>query len=356
MIYRFVFGVLSILFLIGFTTLSRGSSPVVVVEYYSLIDKAEMSIVEGEFQFAIDFYLSANQKLNLFTTDAIRAIRCAVEVHDFHATNIFAMNLLLKGVPHSYFENNYFLKSYCNSREWDELKSETLESNIIPGLRIRIDSLLSRDQEFRFDYDNQIDTIRLIDSLIHQDVLEIFDTYGYPNDDVMGVDMRNDSTINLGWDAFDIILIHQIKNNRKLFIPILERYLSAGQMNRRVFVNHSKNFYPSDRFKLNCLQSVQALIVQVKDELFTCCCKVEAAIDENRKRYFLEPLSELRQKVGFNYEVDSRFRFKGYAVNYDTSKENGNDELLIIKQEILDKGFVLYKKLENTKPYYKRRP
>ena len=78
-------------------------------------------------------------------------------------------------------------------------------------------------------------------------------------------------------------------------------------MNNHFFEAHSKVLYPLDSFELTCLNAVQNLFIQVKDELYTCCCEEEMKIDATRKRFYLEPLKELRLKAEFYYERDRRF-------------------------------------------------
>ena len=75
-------------------------------------------------------------------------------------------------------------------------------------------------------------------------------------------------------------------------------------------------------------------------------------IDSIRKNYYLEPLKELRKKAEFHYERDRRFGFGGYSGKYDTDK--GEEDLLKIKTELLEQGFILYKKLKSEKAYHKK--
>lgn len=335
---------------ISFSKIERNEK---IDSYYQNINKAELSIVNDNFHFATKYFLSAIQINDLFTQDAQNALICSIEIDDYGAANVFSKSLLKKGVPYSYFYKNEFLSNYIGSKEWDMLKREGEHGQVNFLLREKIDSLLTLDQEFRHNYNDDFrDTVLIVDSLIKIEVLNIFENYGYPNDNIVGVEMHNDSTIDFSWNSFDIILIHQIKSNKKQFIPILEEFLDIGKMSRKSFLSHSKNFFPYEKFKLNCFEAVQGLFIQVKDELFTCGPEMEVEIDSNRKKYYLEPISELKLKVDFHYEVDSRFNFKGYCFNYGTG--GGEEEFLRIKQELLEKGLILHKKLENSKPYFRR--
>lgn len=320
-------------------------------QYYALIHKAELALIQNKFGVAVDFYLQAETKLSLFTRDALNALSSSIEVRNHKAAAKFAKKLLHQGIPFAYFKQ-FFFKEFIESNEWASLEKEGIKAKINLDLRQRIDSLFERDQEFRDDYDFYIDTIIGIDTLIKKEILNIFTTHGYPNENVIGISMKNDTIIDFGWSNFDILLIHQIKNNKELFIPFLENFLYSGEMSNKSFMSHSKNFYPLDKYKLSCLESIQGLFIQVKNELFTCCCDEEKKINATREKYYLEPLKELRLKAEFHYERDRRFGFGGYSFKYSTDK--GEEDLLKIKGELLEKGFVLHKKLNSERAYHRK--
>ena len=102
---------------------------------------------------------------------------------------------------------------------------------------------------------------------------------------------------------------------------------------------------------MSCFGRMQRVFIQVENELFTCCCEKEEKIDRLRKKYFLEPLQERRLKAEFHYEKDRRFNMGGCSATYYT--DNGEEDLLKIKEELLEQGFVVYKKLNSAKPYHK---
>lgn len=320
--------------------------------YYQSVHKAELALIKNNFEVALNHYLSADQNRTLFAKDAINALTSSIEIKKYNIALKFTRQLIEKGIPYSYFEKKIFFKSFIQTKEWRSLKNAAVKSKVNLQLSAKVDSLLKRDQEFRSDYNLHRDTIIAIDTLIKNEILAIFTTHGYPNTALIGITMRNDTTIKTGWNNFDILLIHQIKNQREFFIPILEKFLYNGQMNNKSFESHSKNFHPINQYKLNCLESVQGLFIQVKDELFTCCCKEEEKIDLLRQKYYLEPLVELRQKAEFHYEQDRRFGFGGYSFKYSTNK--GEEDLLKIKEELLKQGFILHKKLDSERAYHKK--
>lgn len=319
--------------------------------YYKCIDQAELAITSNQYAQAVEFYLSARQQKPLFYHDIRNLLTCSVEAQNHVVAAEAAQKLLEKGVPYSYFEKKFFFRNFIKSKAWKNLKKANIQPDINLVLKAQLDSLEERDQEFRYDYDYYLDTIIAIDTMNREALLAIFDTYGYPGVNVVGFSMDNDTTISRSWNSLTVLLIHQVKNHPVQFAAILEDFLHKGQIRRGIFESHSKNFYPPDQYKLNCFGLLQKLFIQVKDEVYTCCCEAAVQIDALRAQYYMEPLEELKIKAVFHYERDSRFRFGGYAAKYDDPETE--EEARKIKAELLEQEFILFKKLDTNQAYFR---
>ena len=93
-------------------------------------------------------------------------------------------------------------------------------------LKERIAELHALDQKYRYD-DFYRDSIVVLDTIIKHEILDMFEQYGYPNSNITGVYMRNDTTI--GRNEFELLLLPQIPQDRALWVPILEGFLKNGQ-------------------------------------------------------------------------------------------------------------------------------
>lgn len=315
--------------------------------YYELIYEAELALIRDKYATALDYYLAAIEEGNLFVKDAENALLVAVESKNYTTALVFVEKLFQKGVPKTYFEKRKSFNAFRASEEWKALVSKKKEYTKNVVLRNRISELLAMGQQYRYD-DYYRDTMLVIDAIIKDEILAVFEKTGYPNADEIGVSMQNDTTIDR--NQFDLLLLTQIAKNRNLFLPKLETFLHNGQMNNHFFEANSKLLYPSDSVELTCLNALQNLLIQVKDELYTCCCEAEAKIDSTRKTFYLESLKDVRLKAEFYYERDRRFGFGGRAFKYILRK---GEKLAKVKEALAKEGFVLHKKLDTETAYFK---
>jgi len=316
--------------------------------YYELINEAELALIRDKYAEAVDYYLAANEEGVLFVKDVENALLVAVEAKKYTEAVLFAEKLLEKGVPKSYFEQRKTFQQLRQSEAWKALVAEKKEYKVNVVLKERIMVLLALDQQYRYD-DYYKDTMLVIDSIIKQEILDIFEKEGYPNANVIGVFMKNDTTIRR--NQFDLLLISQVAQNPNLWVSALESFLQKGQLSNHFFEANGKMLYPSDNnFKLSCLGAKQNLFIQVKDELYTCCCTAELAIDSIRKKFYLEPLKEVRLKAEFYYERDRRFGFGGCAFKYTLRK---SEKASTVTEALAKEGFVLHKKIDAETPYFR---
>lgn len=321
--------------------------------YYSEIQNAETDILGGSYDKALDYYILANNTRSLFTDDALNAVLCATFSNRFVDALPFVKNLVQKGVPISYFEKKYLYRPLVLSQEWKDFSLSDVKPTFNITLRNELDSMLTMDQLFRENYDENRDTILKIDESNRLEMLQIFDKYGYVGDELYGVKMKGDTTIRRDQATITALLIHQVKNHPVVFASLLENFVLKGEMKNSSYVYHSKNFLQLEKYRYSCLQMAQALFVQVQNELYTCCCEDANMIDRNRKRIYLEPLASLKKKTQFYYESDTPFLLtKGTVAKYSIYYLDGYNKF---KKELIEKGFVLFDKLDSDESYAKKR-
>ena len=79
-----------------------------IEKYYSLVNRAEISITESKFKDALHFYEEASKIKTLFSYDAHNALLCAIETNNVKKAISYAKLLLQKGVPVPYFYQQKF--------------------------------------------------------------------------------------------------------------------------------------------------------------------------------------------------------------------------------------------------------
>ena len=193
--------------------------------YYELVHEAELALIQNKYTEAVDYYLAANEEGDLFVKDAENALLVAVTAKNNRAALVFAEKLLEKGVPKTYFEKRTGFNVFRASEEWKGLISAKKEYKKNSLLKKRIAELIAMDQQYRYD-DYYRDTMLFVDSIIKNEILAIFDQYGYPNANVIGVSMQNDTTIER--NPFHSLLLPQVAKNRQLLVPQLEAFWRKG--------------------------------------------------------------------------------------------------------------------------------
>lgn len=324
-----------------------------VKHYYDLVNGAEMNIASEKYDSALLKYKQSLKYLSQFSDDSYNALLCALECKKFEDATVFASKLINKGVPTNFFYKKKIFNILTKSKYWDKYVSTQPKPKYNLNLHNVFDSLVLIDQKYRIDDIRFRDSMLIIDSMINEKVWSIFKQNGFPTEDLLGLWMYNDSTINFGWNPFDVIMIHQIKNNREEFVDFLTNSVHSGKMSNGKYVTHSKNFLPNKLNLYGCLREIQAVLVQVEDELLTCCCEEESQIDKNRSKIYLEPLTEKRRKSEFMHDKNVAFIIPLGVAVYSSSK--GSDDLKKLKNELInDKKFIIYKKLNSNASYLKQ--
>lgn len=302
-------------------------------QYYRNLDKAEEFIIKKEYKKAILKYKAAI-KLNpaIFSNaDCLNAIQCYVKSSASHAESPFIRLLLSRGVPESYFMDNYDHLDYDFEQE--------VKSVVDSALIAIVDSMYLMDQQYRYDYEGYYPLIKRIDSLNRVKLERLINKYGYFRNQ-LGSQVNNDGRIT-GDSKLDDLLIHQVKNDPKYFAGILENEVFSGRMSREAFYFHSKNFQHINRYNLGCDQYLlNSIFIRVRDNVYTCCCDREKIANKNRKKFYLNKLETVRFKTKFA-QSNPEFRLGSNIVTFNSSKGEQDYDLFV--KELLDKGFVLFR-------------
>lgn len=165
------------------------------IAYHKTINKAELKVVESDFKKSLEYYQIAFNSVNKpFNKDLYNASLCAVKSGNDSIANMLIRQMILKGTRLKYFKNKSF-KRFRKSKFWKQLKQdenrllEIANQNINKKLFSQLKNLDESDQAIRkrrFGYPMS-DTIRKVDSINMIKLIRIFDEFGYPDENVLGV-------------------------------------------------------------------------------------------------------------------------------------------------------------------------
>ena len=320
-------------------------------KYYDYINSAEIEIVSGKEIRAASLYRKADNIIPLEFSNLYNYALCSVKSGNYHGAMKPVNDLLSLGLSKSYFEKNQNFSSFIESDEWLKLKGEVPNKVFSNGVRQRVQELFNWDQEFRYAYRENYDTIKRIDSIIGLEVWAMLHEYGNISTRTVGVDMLNDSTFRRGASKFSALLIHQVKRHPVKYEIYLRELVLSGKMSPRAYAFQSSNFLKNDSTKLNCYQAVQGQLIQVGAELYICDDQEIEMIDKNRLKIYLETLAEQRMKFEYYYERDRSYLLGGHVFTFGEGMNVG--EAAKIKKELKTEGFILYRTLKTDKSYTK---
>lgn len=178
--------------LVSFTIPSYGQN---YINYYTIINKAEVKIVTSEYEKSLDLYQKAFKLVkHPFSKDLYNASLCAAKTGKDSTTYTLIKKLVTKGVPLKFFRNKTY-KPFRKTKYWKELKHtekellKLAENNLNKSLLNQLKKIEVLDQKIRkkkFGYPMS-DTIRKVDSINMVDLIGLIDRFGYPSENKIGV-------------------------------------------------------------------------------------------------------------------------------------------------------------------------
>lgn len=300
--------VFSILFVHAATILARAND---YLQYYQLINQAELKIVQSSYAEALGLYEFSFSKVEyVFAKDAFNAATCAYLINDYDKAFKYITESVLKGVDISNFQTCVFEKLQ-RLEKWrsivalrENLKDRHFQSiNLI--LRREIDLLHARDQKIRFDHPTRVEEakekIANVDYRNLVELLKIFEEYGVTGEDLIGVDNFRSPTFYILW--------HNYRDISPGTMDMLKKAVLEGRFDR-----YDYSRIASQKDSKNTLYGSRAFF-RVDKTLYVERYSDDAIkeIDRNRREIGLEPHDELKMKVLFSLN-DQRFRLQTGAI------------------------------------------
>jgi hypothetical protein len=210
--------------------------------YNELINKAELAAVDSNYKLSIQYYEDAQKKHRpLFIKDRYNyAVLCAIEKRFDECSNQL-YSILEKGGSINTFKRNLAFKGFFKSRIGKSLckKAKLVKPSYNTRYRFQLDSLVRMDQYFRVkdgSYSIYGDTIKRIDSLNVISFLKLIAEYGFPSEELIGVD-----TAKFHRPIYELLILHNRTGARYRFFnfsTILIKAMESGEIETRTAIEY----------------------------------------------------------------------------------------------------------------------
>ena len=306
-------------------------------DYYPLVNKAELSILESNYSEALELYQEAFKAVPTpFARDYYNAAVCAMLLENKKQSLTYLEKLASKGVSIDYLAQQPVFDAMQTTKQWRKFKRKypkyrkQYDSQVNLDLRADLDELYARDQYFREAKGGlrvYADTLRKIEAANTEQFLEWVKTYGYPGEALIGVGdtleqlprfsiiIQRQTKARQGYD-FSKILSEAVKQGRispQAAAYLIEQQVGRSKYGSKAYVQISCSTCEEERVSDNLGKYLEEK--RTEKELLT--------IDANRKVLGLESFNDYKRKVLYSLE-DKRFKL-GYSwsvVNYKVpSKE-----------------------------------
>ncbi|CAN5594844.1 hypothetical protein BH11BAC2_BH11BAC2_25040 [soil metagenome] len=188
---------------------ARADMPEKLKNYFCIINKAELWVIDSNYAQAIVEYENAEMQLgSLYIKDRYNyAVTCALQ-NQYKKCTEQIKYIIGKGGKINAFQKNKAFNGYFQSKEGKQLCDcvSTINPTYNLDYRRKLDSLVYLDQLFRVmpgGYTLYGDTIRSIDSLNVITFNNLILKYGFPTEDLIGVD-----TVKFNRPIYDILILH----------------------------------------------------------------------------------------------------------------------------------------------------
>ncbi|GMN07391.1 hypothetical protein MTsPCn5_27800 [Croceitalea sp. MTPC5] len=203
-----------------------------ITDYYPMVYKAQLKYLENDLDSASHYLNVVKKKCGFLNTPDIleRVMYAEIQVKKQNYTEAFESleDILSSGFPFGYLENNEALNELKKDKKWTKLRELSSKVNDEKNdsfnwpLRYEIIAMVKSDQKVRsgtLDYEK----MKKIDSSHQRRIKEIFETYGYPNEKLVGFS-KTDEKVDI-----TVMLMHC--NDLNYFKPKLLDFIKKGECN-----------------------------------------------------------------------------------------------------------------------------
>ena len=310
----------------------QDSTPEIIKRYNYFVNLAEISIVDGDYNEAVQKYNEAfSLEVYTFAVDKYNAALCHVFLENYEQAYSLLKEILQKGYSISNLKNKDLFDNFFLSKWGKGLidYSKDIVFTFNEDLRNTLDSLFYMDQLFRKNrelgdpYDFFEDTINRIDDSNRVALEAIIDKYGFPGEEIIGL-----SESCLIQQPYSIILRHlqQISTGRRrgevtnVSPLVIDAYYSG-----RMPLHEASELLELAHRDFGTFSAALKKVIYIppggnpfqipeeekakKEWSFLNLGEEELAINEVRIEFGLETIEDLRKKLVFRLDNDT-FEFR----------------------------------------------
>lgn len=290
--------------------------------YNNYINKAELSITDGNYAQALQLYETAfAETKTAFAVDLYNACACAARLKDTDKVLALTGRLVAKGVGEKFFTRKIF-RSYADNADFKRItgKAEVVknEKAIINKQYtdkltefFSLDTMYNRIRIRKYYHLHELpDTLQNLFSKNTRDLVNIINKEGFYSDDKLGANVKD--TIIGDIRKFDIVLLHYLEmGNDKTLVEEIKGILLDN-------LNKGAIRY----YNLNAMVTMTAGIFgDIGEWAFkTYDCKIyrktaiesewQGKIDRYRDLYCMNNIYDFEKIITYKYTTPSEFDFK----------------------------------------------
>lgn len=291
--------------------------------YSTYVNRAEMAIIENDPGRALACYRKAFRYKNPgFASEHFNAFKLAIQVKDIDFAFSNAMQLAKMGYCIGFFEQYPVLKEHPG--KWGELAS-LAQSELPVNLEYRntLWDMFQEEQTARLEGKPRPE-IRAIDSLNLLKFRRLIRQYGFPSEDVIGIECT-DNLRGIRPPAYFIMLLHFAQAEFQGVDSLLLEALEGQKLSPYYYAFFEVHFSQRGRY-------MPSPVIRVGDDFYVERISEARlkAVNENRRAIGLPSVEEHIKKIKFAYRNPNN----GYRLYTSV------DAIFDVPQEVIDAHFV----------------
>ncbi|MEI7596236.1 MAG: hypothetical protein WCK02_10850 [Bacteroidota bacterium] len=295
---------MKIFFLLLLSMLSSALYSQNYLRYYKNTNKAEVKIVEAQYDSALFYYDKAFASVDIkYIKDLYNAAICASYTGKTSIGIQYITTILSKGISYKLIKNRAFSplktdKSWSIMMKNRKMLVEKGRRNWNYKLKAELDSIYKLDQKFRKkagSYKVYRDTINALDNVNMRIMNGIISEFGYPDENIIGIKRL----IDMYMPDYYIIIRHYYQKKGYDLSDVLLKEVEKGHLHPRVFaeLEDKKNnwLFKDDKYGTVVFMKTNGVIKEVNrsnEQLLK--------YNINRELIGLESYEDYKRKVEFS--------------------------------------------------------
>lgn len=297
-----------------FTKAEQNISIDSVKQYHCLVNQAELSICRNDYSKSIENYKQAFLLIDSpFPIDIYNYILVNIYEEKYDEALKYSENLVKLGAELKFWDQIPLNRLKENETEWSEFKEKYvfLHNQYIFSINHQLKlELLQLEAADQSNYCGQ--TIRPFnptseDSICTR-ITQIITEYGYPNHDIIGLNIKKDTVVQS--PPQDVILTHlfQTKNKSSIYLnDLLIKDIYKGRLKPERAIQWIDYMFQGSNYGLSCFQEIDGVIYFEK---FNFEFRNYELFERNRDKIFAPPFKDaLIKSIYLKNNPTTKFRF-----------------------------------------------